>query len=706
MNLSLEQQRALAIAAARKRQAESVDPSAGVSRAEAALIGIGSGFVRAGRGIKGLFGYLTGDDEIKQEIKKAAAEQRQAMQPLKERYPIATGGGEIIGETAGALPFGMGGAAAGLKLGARYASPTLSRFAAAGLGGASEGALIGAAEGQAGTGAAIGGGAGVALEAALPRLGRLFRKLKGRAITTNDVGTQDAIERLRADLQQSGAQPDEIAAALDDVSNLPDIPQGANAEQIATQAAFQQEGVPMATRSRLTRATDDYAREIQLSRQIDSGAADELRQRLFREDQAIEDRAREVASSFGVDQDVGVTIQTALNDLRSDFGTRRRAAYKELRDIVRENPEVADMVPMPIENVQRSLFNAQEILRANPTEQNALDQLMAQYGMIGDFVEEGPRFTEVLFFDETGEKVIDKIKYRGKPKEFNIGNAETFRQQINALLDPKDPRQAAARREILSGYDTALDEMVEEIPEAAPQNVIETAKKARGIAREEKVIFDPKRIIDKISKGNADGNPLMDASKVYDSVRRASNEDFNRMVKGLQRVESGEGAINNLKAAALIDFTEQATKTARKISDDRGVAKNIFSGTNFKKAINKFGRAKAKQLFGDDWSTILRLERIGESRIPTDAGVQKGSAPDLINQMIRTFSKLSERVPIAGQKVADIAQEEAAKRELRQVTDLSPTKDQIDDYIAFSAKRLASILGLSTVSAQQATEVQ
>ena len=706
MSLSIEQQKALAIASARKRQAESADPSQGVSRSQAALIGVGSGFVRAGRGIKGLFGYLTGDDEIKAEVRKAAAEQRQAMEPLKQRYPIATGAGEIVGETAGALPFGIGGAAAGVKLGARYASPTLSRYAAAGLGGATEGAIMGAAEDQTATGAGVGAAAGVVLEAVLPRLGKIFKKIKGRAITTSDIGTQEAIERLRVDLQNSGAKPDEIAAALDDISQLPSIPQGANAEQLATQSAFQIEGVPMATRSRLTRATDDYAREIQLSRQSDSDAANTIRQRLFQEDQALEDRAREVASSFGVDQDAGITIQTALNDLKSDFGTRRRAAYKELRDIVRDNPEVADMVPMPIENVRGSLFNAQEILRANPTEQAALDQLMAQYGMIGDFVEEGPRFTTVLFMDESGEKAVDSIKYRGRPREFNVGNAETFRQQINALLDPKDPRQAAARREILTGYDSALDEMVEEIPEAAPQDLIEAAKRARGIAREEKVVFDPKRIVDKISKGNADGNPLMDASKVYDSVRRSSNEDFNRLVNGLRRVDNGQGALNNLKAAALIDFTEQATKTARKISDDKGLAKNMFSGTNFKKAINKFGRSKARALFGDDFNTILRLERIGESRIPTDAGTQKGSAPDLINQLIRTFTKLSEKVPVAGKKVADIAEEEAIKREVRQITNLTPTRDQIDDYIAFSAKRLAAILGLSTAATQQATEVQ
>ena len=679
------------------------DPSSGLNPAQAFLISTGGGAVKAARGMKNLFAIMTGNKEMREDVRQAAKEQREIMAPLEERFPVSTTLGGITGETAATLPLGLGVGRLAAR-GGSMISPTVARFTGAGAGGLAEGAVIGAAEDQAGTGAVIGGGAGVALEALMPRLGSLVRRIRGRVLRQSDVASTEAIERLRNELRDAGVRPEEIASALDDISTIGQIPAPGTAEQTARRAAFDIEGVPVAARSRVTQSSDDFAREIQLARQRDNESANTLRQRFFEEDEAIESRARQVANDLGVPEEDGVAIQNAIDDLRSDFGTRKREAYAVMTDLINENPELVELVPLDANRTVRTINNAQNnILRNDQATQDALDSVLAQYGLIGDNIIEGPRFTTVQFLDDE-RNVIDSIRFRGEPLDFNIANAERFRQDLQ-FLDPSVPNQAAARRQILGEYDSMLDEYAENLPsDAMPDDIVTAAREARAIAREEKIVFNPKRIVDRLSKANADGNPLMDASRVYENIRKASPEDFQRLMQGLGRVESGEGAINNLRASALVDFANQATRTARKIAESSGASRNMWSGTNFTKAINRFGREKARQLFGDHWPTIQRLERIGESRIAPDTAVQKGSAPDILNGLINSFSRLAERVPVLGTRVADIAQDQQARATLRQVTDLSPTREQFDDYIVSASRRLPLILGITSATTQQLTE--
>lgn len=683
---------------------EEFDPSEGMSSAEAGLVSFGGGMVNAARGIRGLFGVLTGNDEILKEVKKESSEQRRLKKPLQDRFPVSSFVGEVAGETAATLPIGLGAAGATAKLATKL-GPTATRFAAVGAGGAAEGGVIGAADGNAGEGALIGGGAGIALELALPRLSKLVKKSLNRGLSEGDVATVEAIEKLRGDLINSGHSADEVAAALDDISSLGVIPEGVTAPQIARKAAFEAEGIPMAGRSRITQQSDDFAREIQLSRQRDSKAADEMRQRIFEEDLALEERARAVAREMGADEDAAATIQTALGNLRSDFGTKKRAAYRELGNLIDNNPDASDLIPMPEDKISAAVQRAQGMLAPNDPAQDALDALLAEYKMLGDDIQMGPRYSTARFLDEDGN-VLDSVRFRGTPKNLNLGNFEDFRIKVNSILDPADPKQSAALYTITNAYDRMADELVENLPTVGiPEDIIKLAKTARGITREEKIAFTPQRIVQKISKSASDGNPLMDASKVYDNIRRASNEDFNKLLSALKRgVEGGQEAIQNLKAAALVDFVEQATKTSRKLTSQSGASRHAFSGPAFTKAIDKFGRGKASRLFGDDWQTVKRLELIAESISVPDSAVQKGSAPDLINQLINSFARLSDKVPVVGSKFSDIASEEAARRELKQATNLVPNVDQIHDYIAFSAKRTAGILGLSSPATQTATE--
>jgi len=688
------------------------DPSEGMSAGEAALIGIGSGFTRAGQGIKNLFALL-GDDAQKARAATETRDARTAIAPLKERFPVATGFGEIVGETAATLPLGFGAGKLGAKAGQMAGSQALARYGAAALGGGVEGAIIGAADEQAGLGSAVGAGSAVALEAVLPRLGRVVRRYLNRQVTSQDIGTQDAINRLRQEMRQRGASPAEIAEAMDEVSRIGDIPEGASPAQVARRADFEAENIPIAGRSRITQNADDFSVENQLARQRNSAEADEFRALIYREDEAIESRARELATRLGEDQNDAAIVQRALRDLKTDIGTRKRAAYRELEELIQREPEAADLVPMPKARIVQAVDKVQNgAIRADKTTSDALDGLLAKYGMLGDEVFEGPRYSEAVFFDESGEKVIDKIKFRGKQKRFDLGSAETFRQDLNNIFDVTDPRQAAAKREVMEAYEGIVDELVENIPDAAPEQIRRTARAARRIAAEEKDIFTPERLIGRLTKKAKNGSNLIEASRVYETIRKAPPEDLQRLLSGLRRegVENGSGAEAYLKMAAMVDFTETAIKNAKKISLD-GMSRREFSGTNFRKAVDRFGREKARLLFGDDFRFIERLERISESRISPDLGVQKGSADDLINRMIKTFARLAntpgirQGVDLASGTIGEAIQEGQQRRAFRSAMDLTPTVEQVHDYIVYSAPRMAAYLGIVAPASSTITTV-
>ena len=196
---------------ARRKQ----EQSTGESPLSAGVIAAGKGLTDIGRVAQTGFNLLTGNDEAQAALDARKAEEAALFAPLAEEFPISTTVGEIVGETAAALPFGLGAGAAVVK-GAGKASPLVQRLLSSGVGGIVEGGIVGAAEDQLAGGAIIGGGAALTAEILFPKIsGVLKRVFRNPNIQIENIvqiadGTIKSTPQLDEALSQVGLKFDDI----------------------------------------------------------------------------------------------------------------------------------------------------------------------------------------------------------------------------------------------------------------------------------------------------------------------------------------------------------------------------------------------------------------------------------------------------------------------------------------------------------------
>lgn len=701
------------------------DPAKGIGTAEAALISLGGGTVKGLRGIRTLFNLATGDDETVKQIRDTQREEDELLRSLKVRSPKATFGGEILGEVAATAPLGLGvGGLVAKQLGARLAGAGVSQLTAQAVprvtgaitGGALEGGAIGAIQDKTASTAALGGTIGGVAEVILPRIGKVLSKVFQRVFQPDDVarlvvqgadGTPTPSPELAQALDDVGLRFDDIAEEA-----IKDIPAGeVTAAQTARQQLFESEGIVPAGRSRITQLHDDATKAIQLARRTGSAAADEIRERFFKENEQLTQRFTDTAEELGIPGDVGASVKGALDDLQSNLGSAKRTAYSDLARIATEagDSEAIASIPLRSEGLIDSITEVQGFIPAG--EAKLLDELLARFGLIGDVVGQRGRKTIVDF---EGDQII----VRGNITPLTIANTESFRKSVNNILDFKDSRQATAARQVISHFDNMVDDALEgfgSVP-GGPQQILAQAKKARQLARTEKLIFDQKDLISRLTGDKPGTNtPLVEASKAFDVIKQAPLEQVNKLISNLRLTPEGGPALGNLQAATVTEFLNSALAASGKktVGREGEEAATIFSGNSLTKAIDKFGRDKLNSVFRNQpeiLKRLSRLEKIGQLRITPDTAVQKGSAPDLINEIMRITG--AAKTPGV---TAAVARSLGAVRDFSQVRNfrnLAPEQQEsirqsifeIDDFIQFNAPRLRGVLALATAGSAAAQE--
>ena len=706
------------------------DISKDVGAIQAGVVGLGSGLTRGFRGIRTLFNMATGDDEEVKELRDIQRQESESLRALRVRNPILLGLTEIGGEIASTLPLGLGigGAAlkgtglAAAKFGASEgAKKLLPRVAGGFAGGASEGAIIGSLEDKTASTATLGGAIGATAEAVLPRIGKVLGKVFRRSIEPEELATLVS----RPESGPIGPSP-ELAEALDSVGlNFGDITEAAlkdipASEQTATQAAraavFEREGIKPAGRSRITQSHDDFAQALQLSRQSGSGAADEVREAFFKENDQLIQRFIDTADELGVPEKTGESIGRSFNNLKSNLSSAVVAAYKNLGEIAAEtDPTLLTTVPLNTRNLVESVIDVQSFLPA--AQADVLDSILAKFGIIGKAGERRGNKTSVDFDG-------DIITIRGDVTPLTIANTEAFRKTLNKFFNPADPTLAAASRQVIPKLDQLIDETLEgfSLVTKLPKKILESAKIARSLFRAKKVIFDQKDIVSRLT-GTKPGTvtPLVEASKVFDTLKSQPLEQINKLLGVLRLDPKGDKAIANLQASTITNFLEGALSArGRKITDVEGEKAIIFSGNSLTKSIDNFGRGKLNSIFSNQpgiMQRLSRLEKIGQFRITPDSAVQKGSAPDLINFIIR-HSKILRRLPFLGDAASAGAVAVGSRKNLKKFRNLAPDTElppseiaqsgvELDDFIDFNAPRLRAVLGFSSgvSSATSETEI-
>lgn len=629
------------------------------------------------------------------------AEQRRQFKPTSQEFPVSSMAGQITGQLVPtvAAAIGSGGGSIPASLGGRAALSGIS------------GALTGASQATIGdesvaVNTLIGGGVGIV---APPVIEKVAAPIV-RAATSPVINFfRDAIPRSKFKAgdfkspfaaRQKQAVSD-VGEAFDDVSKAVEAAPAKTPEQVARAAAFEEAGITPAARSRITRNPDDFQREIQLLRQRDSDAANQLRDSHFEESSQIQNSVRELSESLGISEKAGQSIKSALDGVQTSLNASKRESYAELANVINASDQnLVDSIPIGTNQIKDAAEDAQRRFLDDATS-GKVDQLLAEFGLLGTPGAKIGRFTHV----DVGEAT--PIKVRGDVKPLNLGNLEAFRARVNDIFDPADARHKGARGLIASVIDRESDDLIKGLDGSSlPKAIIDQARKARGLAREEKLIFNQKDLVEKLTKDKpGTSTPMVEASRAMSTIKSAPIEQTQKLIKTLRRSSEGKQAVNNMGSSVVLDLLNSATAArSRQLIGPQGQNLVDFNGNQFSKAINSFGptpktsRALLKSILGEDaYKKMLRVEKIGEIRIPPDSAIQKGSAPDLINQFIRA-SKLLEktRLPFSG-KIAEIAEEGAQKREARQLLNIKP--DQLDDetidFILFNAPRIAPLFGLN-----------
>ncbi len=655
------------------------------------------------------FRDLIGDD-----VSGEREEIEQLMAPVEEKYPVASTLGTVVTDIAASAPAGLGAGAAVSRLaagGGRVAAglsslPGWAQRGVSGLAmGGAEGAVIGLAEGDPATGTVAGAGLGAAAEIAIPpimknvsKLGRIFlgrtaddvvRQVDGQLMPSKDL--QDALETV-------GLTFDDVKGV--DLTRLPD---DITPDQFARAVLFDRNQVPT-LRSRITQDAGDFADEVRISRMTGDEGADMVRQRLSDESGALQNRIRELSEALGVPDQAGDSIRTALQELDTNQREGIRAAYDALTEFAEEG--AADAIPlnqsMVREAIDDVLFGT---LPVKDETRTAIQRAAAKYGILGQNpVRKGAQ--TVVDFDGA------QIKFNGDPEQLNLGNFEEFRKELNRAFKNDTTGAVSSVKRALDNTVVEATDVLKEVADDR-QNIKALAERARQTVITRKELLDTGTLVPRLMNDNPrTGSPFTEASQVTKKIFTQSTpaEEVDRLVGALRKSgEKGQEAIQNLQADTVLRLMDKAFKNAGKLDGGQ----TPFNVTAFTNELRAIGPAKLEAIFGPNSPAVGALKEfqaMGQLMRTPDSAVQKGSAPDMVNALIRagrnTGILTGDIASAAAASAAGTAMSSANKRAIRRrIIDMTNLNEE--EAITFMTQNypaLALALGLTAIGVKEVTD--
>ena len=635
----------------------------------AAVIGAGKGLVGFARGV-GL-------------ADPATPFEAEAFEALREEHPIATTGGEILGEAAPFLPLAVAGGAL----------PTLAGRIAAGtaIGGA-EGAIISKGAGEdVATGTGVGAVIGGVAEAVVPVLGRLggalVRKVTGRSpkgavVDAAGRPTQELVDALDVE----GLTFEELSAQAQRATR--EAPGGAVPEQVARQARAEELGIPLTT-GEVTQEFAQRRTEETLIGGADAGS-EAFRQFKLKQSEAVNAALENLSGTQGVRkaeflEDSGTLVIDALTGRRSLLRTQKNQLYEDVARLAKDKGGI----PIFADNLAESLPSRNELrrmTRIKGSEATAVQDLLIEFGVVTDEDLVGP------FVDRGGEVLT-----------LTLENFEEFRAGLNGII-AADRTGVAGRigGPIKGALDDELDEMFEvlkDVPEM-PAELLDKLKQARAAHRQLKTEFTPKDLAGQLIALKPDNfTAVTEASKVYDKIARKSApvESVRRMVNSL-RAGGGEGqkGLEALRTTVILDLIDGGFSTkSRQIS---GLP--VFNPVAFRNRLANIGEDKIAAIFQGDANTLGKLrniDKVAQDLIAPERATPRGSA-DIVEPLMRRLIALSARNPLGAIVIEGIGKTAGQVRTAaagRRAVAGRPETLQIRGAIEQSFPGLAAALGIA-----------
>lgn len=666
-----------------KRKARTVGAMREVAAAEPwwskLLISTGKGMTDVGRGVQNLLGA---------NIKPSESEMM-ANQAMQEEAPVLSTVGEVIGQAAPFAPLALGSAAltAGRSLGAKV----LGQAAV----GATEGATIAKGTGgdvgtAAGTGAVIAGGV-EALNPVLGRIGRqVYQRITGKAPTGVLVDPTGApTPEMQQALDQAGLNWQELTAQAR--QSVVEQPQGANPEQVARIAGFEQMGAPY-SKGNVTQRDVDVGSEQRLLGSIVAPEAEAYRNLILNQSKAFADEAERIAGSVSGPEQLGEAVKDSLFARRKVLKDERKNLYGALAEKARQ----AEGVPLLTDDFMSKIspdLNPRRIKSIAPGQYDAMQDLLVEFGVVKDTV-----------------AVEEAIKKGLKPediKPLTLGNFETFRQEIGQIIS-SDRTGAIANMlgPIKNALDEEVDMAVQRLAMSPNDDVAAAAKAARNANVALKTEFDPKaitsKLIDRASWGS--NEPKVYASKVYQTIMAPSSpiEQTKALVSSLEKAGgTGKLALKELRGQSVMDLLDSAMKAqTNKINGQL-----IFNGNNFAKAFDA-NKEKITLLFKDDPEGFKRLQNVvARSRdiTPSARMVPKGSGDinmDVTRNILGTIFGAGDPVTTVGTAMASNAlKSSGVRKSANAAAKGTPERTEyLNQMLLENYPRLAAGLGVSAAA--------
>ena len=689
MALNIQQQRAVALASARQRQSQSVQPEVAqpqveeipqapaqaggsvggrtgkaarlrakrleeresfltslppgrreliesISPLEAALIGAGEGFTTIGRGL-GIADQATPDE-------------KESFEQLRQAQPSATVG-KVVAEAA---PFLVPG------LGAANIVSTPARVAATVGLGASEGGIIAKGEGKdVGTqllSAGIGGTVAGAIELGLPIIGRLGGSLIRRVLGKSPKGS--VVDSLGNPSQEFTRALDEAGLTFEDMldSTIKEL-KGAVTDpgQAARKALLESEGLKPTT-AQVTRKAADFQAQQEAAK-----TSTKVRSALQRQD---------------------ALLSTRFDNAVLETGGQAAKPTNTVIDSVVEKASVLDKEVSRLYKVAREVAPGEKNVRPN--------SLIETIRRLSPQNRKGGFNVESIVGDLQSKGLIDKdLNIKGR---VSVETAEDARQFMNKLYDPQN------------GFG---NDQLRQLKEALDADVFRSAgKDVFNQGRAAKTAFEKELSRAKISKFDSRRanlvrdvlenkiNPDTLAKDVVFS-KKWRDTDIKQLKDYLSTTETGKAAFNDLRADVLQNIKNKAFIGA---VDEQGF--QALSRDKLEKALKEVGASKMNVLFTSKERGFLnRMLNVSKIREPVRGTVLgEGPSGQAINKLRAEIRK--------GSILANLADSFSFDKAGKAVLKASP--DKVARPLLGSQPRQAIALGSGAAVSGEltATEVE
>lgn len=603
---------------------------------ETLLIGTGKGLTDVGRFFQKKLAGLVAGEEAVQSIQQQQAAEQQAFEVLKEQRPVAARVGEFAGETVATLPAGglVGGLARNVtaRVAAPIAGTTAGRLAPVIAGGAGEGAAVAAQlEENVGTGAGIGAATEAFLPPVLRAAGRAFRRLTGRAATTNLVGeagelTAEGIEELR----RAGIDPelftDELGRSIQEGFD-PTVDLAVQARQ--AQLAEFAPGVE----AKPSTLTQDFATQSAEEQLIASGTP---AGRAFQAaEQQVQEGLQEGAKARllgDIETDLQFKFDTISNDVNLELagqavkdavdGTRtaQRQAVTDLYQAARDLAGAGQKIPT--NNIAQQFVDSSFELAPTDKVSKAVGRALKEFGVL-----EG---TELAA--ETGFK----LPAGRSIQELTLDNAELLRQRLNKIK-PTEPTDIKFLVEVKNQLDNQVNEIIDLIPEDAAS--AQAFKEAREAASKFKTTFEDGDFVERLVslKRGSSTVELVPPEKVLNQVL---SKDINQVQK-LKGILLDKPTKATKQAWNDIQFTTIDEVLRRSIAKD-SLGNPQLSGRRLNSALQSIGDQRLKLILGDaKFNQLKRFQQVlSDQTVPLVRGANPSGTAGQVNPILGRISDL------------------------------------------------------------------